>query len=67
MEGAEIKGCASIELGGFLLIQKILDSGKNSCGRAGFLGADQIYASALLVVGINALSHVYDYGYGLCA
>ena len=67
MEGAEIEGCTSIELGGFLLIQKILDSAKNNCGRAGFLGADQMYASALLVVGINALSHVYDYGYGLCA
>jgi hypothetical protein len=67
VEGAEIKGCASIELGGFLLIQKILDSAKNNCGRAGFLRADQMYASALLVVGINALSHVYDYGYGLSA
>ena len=67
MEGAEIEGCASIKLGGLPLIQKILDSAKNNCGRAGFLGADQMYASALLVVGINAMPYVYDYGYGLCA
>jgi hypothetical protein len=56
VEGAEIEGCASIELGGLPLIQKIFDSAKNNCGRAGFLGADQSYASALLVVAINALS-----------
>jgi len=67
VEGAEIEGCASIELGGFLLIQKILDSAKNNCGRAGFLRADQMHASALPVVGINALPYFYDYGYGLCA
>jgi len=31
------------------------------------MGADQTYASALSVVGINALPCVYDYGYGLSA
>ena len=67
MEGAEIEGCASIELGGLLLIQKIFDSAKNNCRRASFVRADQTYANALLVVGINALPYVYDYGYGLCA
>ena len=55
MEGAEIEGCASIELGGFLLIQKILDSAKNNCGRVGFVGADKIYAKTLCVVGINTM------------
>ena len=53
MEGAEIEGCASLELGGFPLIQKTFGSAKNNCGRAGFQGADQIYEFALRVVGIN--------------
>ena len=55
MEGTEIEGCASIELGGLLVIQKTFDSEKNNYGRVSFVRADQTYAIALLVVGINAL------------